>query len=288
MILGMAHLPSRYLVVTKVAIALTAQITVVHHLADGAYAAGDDLDKSVQRWAKQLHHSWSSDPSTASLPFPHIDLLPAGTGVLQACSGSQATDDPGSVGIFCPSSARVLLNRTILALRFKKDDDSAIPYWIATALAESFLNWQSGTPSHSQAAANLQANCLAGVLIAAAPEQKLADPRKQVWPALAAYNRYYNKRTGTPPQRAYALLTGFGATEASCSDVDMTALASGRVPDPDVLDLLKQIKNERASDSVMAVLGSRCRPRPQASCPRRVGWLKVSGSHHQTPPRSGR
>lgn len=258
--------------------AVTAGLAGLLPLAGVAYAGGDSLDAAAQRTSSLLRQSWSSDPSTASLPFPSVDLLPAGTGALKACSGSASANDQGSAGIYCTGNGRVLLDRNLLELRVKSYGDSAIAYWIATGLAEGFLSRRSDASSLTPAAANLQANCLAGVLIAAAPGQMDAELKKQLGPALSAYSTSQAARMGSRPQRAYALLTGFGATEASCSDADMMALANGRVPDPDVLAGLEQIKEQRASSSLMAVIGSSCRPRPNAPCPRRIAGVKVSAS----------
>ncbi|WP_254992535.1 hypothetical protein [Cyanobium sp. N5-Cardenillas] len=272
------------------AMALTASFSGLQPLAVGAQAAGDDLEAAVKRTGQQLRQSWGADPSTASLPFPAIDLLAAGTGVRKACGGSDPPDDPGSAGIYCPGSARVLLDRMLLKRRVEQYGDSAIAYWIGTALAERFLSGQRGTASLPPAAANLQANCLAGVLIGAAPGRKPVEAQARLeWgPAMAAYNSSQAERMGTRPQRAYALLTGFGATESSCSDADMAALASGRVPDPALLDQLEQVKDERASSSLMAVIASRCRPRPQRSCPRQIRPMKWALSGAPTPTPRGR
>ena len=275
---ALAYLPLRVVVGVAGAMAVIAQLAGLEQLAASAYAAGDPLEASVQRTGRLMRESWSTDPSTASLPFPSIDLLPAGTGAQKACSDPAPTHDQGSVGIYCAGNARVLLDRNLLELRVKSFGESAIAYWIATALAESLLSRRSDPSSLPPAAANLQANCLAGVFIGAAPSQMRAEMKKQLGPALSAYSSYQADRMGTRPQRAYALLTGIGATKASCSDADMQALANGRVPDPVVLASLEQFKDQRASSSLLAVMGSSCRPRPQAPCPRRINGLKLSAS----------
>lgn len=279
----MAYLPLRDFVGVAGAVAVIAQLTGLQPLAASAYAAGDKLEASVQRTSRLLRESWSTDPSTASLPFPSIDLLPAGTGVRKVCSDPAPTHDQGSVGIYCVGNARVLLDRNLLEWRVKSYGESAIAYWIATALAESLLSRRSDISSLPPAATNLQANCLAGVFIGAAPRNMSAEMRKQLGPALSAYSSYQADRMGTRPQRAYALLTGIGATEASCSDTDMLALANGRVPDPGVLAELEQFKDQRANRSLVAVMTSSCRPRPQAPCPRRINGLKLSASGKKSP-----
>lgn len=244
-------------------------------LATRVHAA--DLASDVQRTARQLRQSWSADPATASLPFPSIELLPAGVGLQKACGGTAPVEVPGRVSAWCRGSNRVVLDPSLLALRVKTHGDWALAYWIGTALAESVLSRQNGAAALSPAAANLQANCVGGVLIAAVPGRKPpAQEEKPLGPALVAYGASQTTRMGTRPQRAYALLTGFGATGASCSDGDMTALANGTVPDPATLAQLEQMRDERASSSLMAVIGSRCRPRANAPCPRRIGAFNAA------------
>ncbi len=244
-------------------------------LATRVHAA--DLASDVQRTARQLRQSWSADPATASLPFPSIELLPAGVGLQKACGGTAPVEVPGRVSAWCRGSNRVVLDPSLLALRVKTHGDWALAYWIGTALAESVLSRQNGAAALSPAAANLQANCVGGVLIAAVPGRKPpAQEKKPLGPALVAYGASQTTRMGTRPQRAYALLTGFGATGASCSDGDMTALANGTVPDPATLAQLEQMRDERASSSLMAVIGSRCRPRANAPCPRRIGAFNAA------------
>lgn len=244
-------------------------------LATRVHAA--DLASDVQRTAQQLRQSWSADPATASLPFPSIELLPAGVGLQKACGGTAPVEVPGRVSAWCRGSNRVVLDPSLLALRVKTHGDWALAYWIGTALAESVLSRQNGAAALSPAAANLQANCVGGVLIAAVPGRKPpAQEEKPLGPALVAYGASQTTRMGTRPQRAYALLTGFGATGASCSDGDMTALANGTVPDPATLAQLEQMRDERASSSLMAVIGSRCRPRANAPCPRRIGAFNAA------------
>jgi hypothetical protein len=167
----------------------------------------------------------------------------------------------------------------LLALRVKTHGDWATVYWVGTGLAESLLSRFERPSALPPAAANLQANCVAGVLIGAIPGRKPpSQEEKPLAPALMAYAASQTARMGTRSQRAYALLTGFGATGATCSDGDMMALARGSVPDPATLAQLEQIKDERASSSLLAVIGSRCRPRANAPCPRRIVPVSAAAS----------
>ena len=74
---------------------------------------------------------------------------------------------------------------------------------------------------------------------------------------------------GSPAQRSYALLSGFGSAEASCSEGAMAALAANSVPDAHVLALIEAYPPRRASGAkdLERVLAATCRPREGRPCP---------------------
>jgi hypothetical protein len=148
-----------------------------------------------------------------------------------------------------------------------------VAYWLGVGLGTAILGHR-GPSRLSPAAANLQANCLAGVLIGGTGLQPTPQdpprPDALVAPANGAYATAMAERMGTRSQRSYALLTGLGMTElAGCSDPAMAQLAGDQVPDPALLSALAT-GTDRAAFNTMGVMGRRCRPRPNAPCPRRL------------------
>ncbi|MFN7901167.1 MAG: hypothetical protein ACK5N0_16180 [Synechococcaceae cyanobacterium] len=248
-------------------------------------AANPDLGTAVSAASSLLRQAWAADPSTASLPFPTVRLLPAGASVAATCDRQTAPRQPAATAAWCASSGEVLLDRDLLAEATAKLSGPALQpvltYWIATALAERLLalpatgapNSAANSPATSPAPKlldTLQANCFGGVLLGASAARPSAAANPLLEAARAAYGGRYSAAVGTASQRGYALLTGLGATAtASCSRDAMAALARGTVPDPALLRRIEQLPPpERAHSSLMAAISSQCQPLPSRPCPR--------------------
>ncbi|MCT0207569.1 hypothetical protein [Synechococcus sp. CS-1332] len=252
------------------ALLITAPLLV--SVAPGAAAA--ELDSTVASIASQLRQSWKADPATAKLPWPAIEVLAEGQMPLSACPGaSTAALGVQSPALVCAASGKVLLDRTRLAKEASRHGEWGVAYWVGVGLGTAILSNRSAS-LQPPAAANLQANCLAGVLIGGTSLQpRPQDPPKPdqfVAPANGAYGTAMAEQMGTRSQRSYALLTGLGMTDlAGCSDEAMAQLAKDRVPDPALLSALAT-GTDRAAFNTMAVMNRRCRRLPNSPCPRRV------------------
>ena len=248
-------------------------------------AATPDLATSVANASSQLRLAWAADPSSASLPFPRVRLLPAGDSVEQACNPKAPARRPAPTARYCAASGQVLLDRDLLADAYGKAPASQggaiVTYWIATALAERLQPGGEGgtaTPAASTAvattaaASTLQANCIAGVLLGTrAARQASFNAMPLLSAARGAYGERYGAVVGSASQRGYALLSGLGATASSCSRGDMLALAQGTVPDPARLREIEQLPPpERAFGSLSAAVNSQCQASGQRTCPRRL------------------
>jgi hypothetical protein len=252
---------------------VTASLLV--SVAPGAAAA--ELDSTVASIASQLRQSWKADPATAKLPWPAINVLPAGQTPLSICPGATATAfvamGAQTPALYCAASGKVLLDRTRLAKEASRHGEWGVVYWVGVGLGTAILSNRSAS-LQPPAATNLQANCLAGVLIGGTSLQpRPQDPPKPdqlVAPANGAYGTAMAEQMGTRSQRSYALLTGLGMTDlAGCSDEAMAQLAKDRVPDPALLSELAKGR-DRAAFNTMAVMNRRCRRLPNSPCPRRL------------------
>ncbi len=255
--------------------ALLVTASLLTPMAPGA--AAPELDAMVASIANQLRQSWNADPGTARLPWPAIEVLPAGQSPLSACNGAGTAASPAdgvqSPAVACAGSGKLLLDRTRLEKAASRHGEWGVAYWVGTGLGTAILGHR-GASRLSPAAANLQANCLAGVLIGGTSLQpRPQDPPKPdqlVAPANGAYGTAAAEQMGTRSQRSYALLTGLGMTElAGCSDEAMAQLATDQVPDPALLSALAT-GADRAAFNTMAVMNRRCRRLPNSPCPRRV------------------
>ncbi len=243
----------------------------------GPGAAAPELDAMVASITAQLRQSWSADPGTARLPWPAIEVLPAGQTPQSACPGAgTAASEAGGVqspALYCAGGGRVLLDRNRLTKEASRHGEWGVAYWVGIGLGTAILG-QRATARRSPATANLQANCLAGVLIGGTSLQPRPQdpprPDQLVAPANGAYATAMAEQMGTRSQRSYALLTGLGMTElAGCSDEAMAQLARDQVPDPALLGALAT-GTDRAAFNTMAVMNRRCRRLPNSPCPRRV------------------
>ncbi len=240
-------------------------------------AGAAELDIVVAGLATQLRQSWNADPGTATLPWPAIDVLPAGETPVAACPGAHAAASvaPGapSPALYCAASGKVLLDRTRLAREASRHGEWGVVYWVGVGLGQAILGRRPASLLPA-AANNLQANCLAGVLIGGTGLQpKPQDPPKPdqlVAPANGAYGTAAAEQMGTRSQRSYALLTGLGVTDlGGCSDGSMAQLAKDQVPDPVLLSELAKGR-DRAAFNTMGVMNRRCRRLPNSPCPRQV------------------
>lgn len=227
---------------------------------------------AIQQARDALRQAWATDPVTEHKPWPALELLPLGTRPLERCPQAPG-GNPESRAVYCPATSKILVDQERL-----ESDYGEVPqygawgagYWIAIALAQAIQHDQAGGDEKSLAR-NLQTNCLAGVLLAKAQTRGLAPQRREehLAPAYAAYSGEWTASHGSPAQRAYALLTGLGISEADCSARAMVNLAMNRVPDPNLLRLIQNNPPNRATGDAdfQRVLRAVCRPRPGRPCP---------------------
>jgi hypothetical protein len=216
-----------------------------------------DLAAVVEASKAQLRRSWAADPATARLPFPRVELLPPGVELSGACTPGAPVREPAPTAIYCARRDAVVLQHDLLTLAHRLHQSPAVTYWIAVGLAERVRPRDAAlTP----AASSLQVSCLAGVLVGAiGPAQSADATDKSVKAAAKAYGDLFSRAVGTGPQRAYALLSGLGATSLDCGAAAMARLATGQVSIPPDL-------STRGPGS----LGLEVSCRQPPACPRRL------------------
>lgn len=242
-----------------------AAIAAAAGVAMAVEPGGSTQHAQLTSVAGELRSGWLSDPTSRSIPFPSLRLVSDPAALQAACEqATWAASLPMPVR-YCANSSEILINRSWL-----KNDPGAgawpLRYWVALALTQALSDLKDGRAAGP--VANLQRNCLAGVILAGSGLTQREQSSAVILPAITAHSVPRNALAGTPGQRGYALLTGLGATALSCSYQDMLALSENKVPDPNVLKAAAELR--RSSSSLMAVLNSQCRPRPAASCPRRL------------------
>lgn len=227
-----------------------------------------DLEAAVQTVSGALRQAWSGDPATAALPWPALRLVPAGSGILSLCpSAPGASADTSS--LYCPATGELLLDARGLSGERERYGSWGLAYWVATGLGQAFLARQGSGSASPGPARNLQAVCLAGVLLDSSPGLQPNTPAQRLSPARTAYGSADAALQGTRSQRAYALLSGFGATASPCTAAAMDGLAADRVSDPKLLSDVGEDPGNRALSRVSDAQSATCRK--PLRCPRRFG-----------------
>jgi hypothetical protein len=252
-------------------------------LSGGPLRAASPAEEAVlAEAAGALEQAWKGDPVTAALGWPAIRLLPEGATIARVCPGvSPAASD--ATALYCPAQSAVLVDRRWFTAEVERYGVWGAAYWVATALGEAIrlAHPAAGSAGLPPAAATLQANCLAGVLLGASSGLPALPPNRRLAPAQTAYPAAAAGRSGSRAQRAYALLTGLGATDATCSGEAMVQLAAGQVPDPALLEELQADPRSRAVSSFATALNAQCRK--PLRCPRRIGDVFVAPRRSRTP-----
>lgn len=241
------------------ALILSAALLAV---SEPAHAA--TLDSTMESVGQSLQRAWQSDPLTREIPFPPIVLLPAGEGLSQACP-SITPAEKSRGGLYCPAEGKVLLERRRLERAMEVDQDAGVSYRIAVSLGQAIQALRPAEREMAPQARNLQATCLGAMLLAQGPAGTPSQREAILKVDAKAYATAAASDYGLPERRAYALLTGMGATKSTCKAASMRALAKGTVPDP---ELLLRITKERGSSSLKTAIDSQCRRPP--TCPRRL------------------
>jgi hypothetical protein len=250
------------------ALALSLLALAPFHPLSQASAAESPLAPAVLTATKRLRVVWSGESASRDLPFPRVGLLAPTTAAANLCPWND------SIAVYCQPQQSIQLNREALNESVvSSEPEWLVGYWISLGLVQVLVAADRIDTPRQEPAATLQANCLAGVLLARTQLQPPATVQALLAPALYAYGPAKISQRGSAAQRAYALLSGFGATDSICDPEAMMALLENRVPDPDRLNQISLL-TRRGSSSLLAVLNSRCRPRPGATCPRRLSAVR--------------
>jgi hypothetical protein len=245
-----------------------SSVAVLSTLAPPAMAVPTDVSVPVEQMSEELRRTWSTDPFTRNWPWPEVELLPANERALVACPAAAAAGAvPDTSAVFCPTTGKVLLDRKWLVKDVQaRYGNWGLAYWIATGLGQAIRGKASlPGPALSPAAANLQANCLAGLLLNQRPRLRPGSPKQWLSPAFTAYAARDVSTQGTAAQRAYALLSGLGGTASSCASKAMTALSTNAVPDPALLKELAEDADSRATAIQRLFSPENLLPRPPRS-----------------------
>lgn len=228
--------------------------------------SADALDRAtVEAIGQSLRGLWIDHTLLQKQPPPVVEILPKGQALKVACpqAGDQAL--PAS---YCPGIHRVLIDPARMADTLDHFRQGGMAFWIARGFGQAMVSAPSakGAPS---LLGNLQATCLAGTLLGLLPSTPGSPQQRTLSQGLKATLADFDPdqvpSQGKAGQRAYAFLTGTGATRLSCSQAALTTLAEAdpQVPDQEIL---RQFSDQLRGPGVG--FDQFCRQPPQATCPR--------------------
>jgi len=193
--------------------------------------ADEMLDKSI----RFLIGSWQSDKSLAKVAPPQVLPVAEGSRIYGGCGENIGGMELGG-SAYCEATHTIYLVPQELGAFVEAFGPSAQAYVVAHEFGHAIQ--AAFSVELSGAARELQADCLAGIMIAGGSES-LGITRDQVISMASAAYAIGSDTHGTGAQRSYALLSGMGVFKAGCTDRDMNALAAGQITDPAYLKLTK-------------------------------------------------
>lgn len=193
------------------------------------------IDQDVREATAQLKRVWQRDPVIAGLPFPDVQLLDRITA--QTCP---AAPFPASQPLLlvCPGQGKILLDRRALAgpRQYFGAGNGAVTFLVAYGLGQGLVAPLPPTAPLPAATPGLRAACLAGILLGAITSGNRKSKTQRLDAAIRTAAQSFPAsvagQLGTGPQRAYAVLSGLGATSLDCGAAAMARLAAGQVPIP--------------------------------------------------------
>jgi hypothetical protein len=191
-------------------------------------APDKSMEEVIDGTASFLVRDWVTDPEFEDYNPPQVLSIDKGTKVYGGC-GSYIHGDEVAGSSYCPLTNTIFLEPDQLTFFYENFGPSSVAYVVAHEFGHAIQARYGDLEGGSEV--ELQADCLAGVLIDIGSE-KLGITRKDtVQMAQAAY-AIGDPTHGTGAQRTYALLSGMGVMEAGCTKKEMLALKNDQISDP--------------------------------------------------------
>lgn len=194
----------------------------------GGSAVAKTVESVVDQTTSFLIRDWITDPEFDGFQPPQVFAIEQGTKVYGGCGEYVRGDEVGGSS-YCPATNTIFLVPSQLNYFYKAFGPSSVAYVVAHefghAIQKRFGDLEGGVE------VELQADCLAGLLIDIGSKQLGITRQDTIQMAQAAY-AIGDPTHGTGAQRAYALMSGMGIVEAGCSRKEMVSLLNNQVSDP--------------------------------------------------------
>ena len=194
----------------------------------GTVVASKTMDSVIESTATFLIRDWLTDPEFKGFNPPQVLTVNKGTKVFGAC-GSYIKGDEVAGSAYCPATNTIYLEPKQLKFFYDNFGYSSVAYVIAHEFGHAIQARYGDNAGGAEV--ELQADCLAGILIDIGSKELGVTRKETIQMAQAAY-AIGDPTHGTGAQRSYALLSGMGVVKAGCSKKEMLALKNDQVKDP--------------------------------------------------------
>ena len=205
-----------------------ASLALLLSLQGEGMANDKSMDKIIDETAGFLIRDWVTDPDFEDYYPPQVLSVQGGTKVYGGC-GAFIHGDEVAGSAYCPVTNTIYLEPAQLTFFYENFGPSSVAYVLAHEFGHAIQARYDDLDGGVEV--ELQADCLAGVLVDIGSEQLGITRQETLQMAQTAY-AIGDSSHGTGAQRTYALLSGMGVFEAGCSKKEMIALKNDQVKDP--------------------------------------------------------
>ena len=198
--------------------------TFLINLSCSKIKADENKDKEIfgiiENFTEIMSKAWMKDKLLKTIRMPQTILLDANSRVYGGCRNRNKNLKTIGGSSYCGSTNTIYLVKEDVDLFYKTNNSSGLLYILAHEWSHSLQHaWLIDLYNPAR---ELQADCLAGRFISIFDE---TIDRKKIL-KLAKFSLHMGgKYHGTGNQRAYALLTGLGVIDGTCSSPKMQHLA---------------------------------------------------------------
>lgn len=195
-----------------------------------------EIYKIIENFTNVMSSAWKEDKILRKISSPQTILLKANSRVYGACRNRDKNSKTIGGSVYCGSTNTIYLVKEDVDLFYELNNASGLLYLLAHEWSHSLQH--AWLIQLSRPARELQADCLAGRFISIFDEN---IERHKIL-SLAKMSLHMGSEIhGTGNQRAYALLTGLGVIDGTCSNNDIQNLA----------------KNPKKANKVMRIINTR-------------------------------
>ena len=199
----------------------------------GGSALARTVASVVDQTTSFLIRDWVTDQRFDGFQPPQVFAIEQGTKVYGGCGEFVRGDEVGGSS-YCPATNTIYLVPSQLNYFYKAFGPSSVAYVVAHEFGHAIQNRYGSLEGGAEV--ELQADCLAGILVDYGSTQLGITRQDTIQMAQAAY-AIGDPTHGTGAQRTYALLSGMGVVDAGCSKQEMLSLLNNQVSDPAYMEL---------------------------------------------------